>query len=280
MISLNTCTELILNISEDDNNTVYCCRATTMQGTQEASFTLVISPPHQSVSPSQTLTISVTSTTMEISVVSDDPPSRPKFKDMNHNNLLTGGVIIGVVFTLVALLTLVSIYFRKRKRRERVSNKLIYSFNGSRKDATEHTDEANWMGDPETGLLIATLTSRSNPSLSAAHDEVLFSHRGRLEIPFSALDLQEKLGGGTFGETFKGTLRNLDYPHRQPKPCVIKLLKSNLYLSPKSASHFYANFFLRHCYQCAERCPAITVGLDAVCRITFPPFEAAWMLYN
>ena len=198
-----------------------------MQGTLEASFTLTTSPPHQSVSPFPTHTISEASITNEISVASDsdDLSSHSKIKDMDR--ILTGGLIVGVVVTSVALLTLFLIFFRKRKLKRRISNKLMYSFNGNRRDATEHTDEANWMGDPDTGLIIATLTSRSNPSLSEA--QILSDHRGRPEVPFSALYLQEKLGNGTFGAIFKGALRNLSYPHRQPKPCVIKLLKSNQY---------------------------------------------------
>ena len=199
-----------------------------MQKSQEINFTLIISQSLQpaSLSPTHTHTIiSEASVTMKNSVVSDDPPSWTGFKvDMNHN-VLTGGVIVGAVFTIVVFLTLISIYFRRRKRRGRISNKPVYNFNGNRKYAIEHTDEANWITDPETGLIIATLTSRSNPSLSEA--QILLSHREKMEVPFSALDLNEKLGDGTFGEIFKGALRNLAYPHRQPKPCIIKLLKSS-----------------------------------------------------
>ena len=164
----------------------------------------------------------------------------------NHN-LLTGGVIIGVVFASVVLLTLVSIYFRRRKQKGRVSNKLTYSFNRSRKVASEHTDENNWKSDPETGLIIATLTSKSNPSLSES--QTLLIHREKLEVPFSALDLQEKLGSGTFGDVdlFKGALRNLSYPHRQPKPCVIKLLKSNVHSLRQLVFSMTVILSLRHC---------------------------------
>ena len=222
------CTELILNISEDDNCTVYCCRATTMQRSQEINFTLIISQSLQpaSLSPTHTYTIiSEASVTMENSVVSNGLPSWTGFKDNMNHNVLTGGVIVGAVFTLVVFLTLISIYFRRRKRRGRISNKPVYNLNGNRKYAIEHTDEANWITDPETGLIIATLTSRSNPSLSEA--QILLNHREKIEVPFSALDLHEKLGDGTFGEIFKGALRNLAYPHRQPKPCIIKLLQSS-----------------------------------------------------
>ena len=199
-----------------------------MQRSQEINFTLIISQSLQpaSLSPTHTYTIiSKASVTMENSVDSDDPPSWTEFKGELKHNVLTGGVIIGAVFTLVAFLTLISIYFRRRKRRGRISNKPVYNLNGNRKYAIEHTDEANWITDPETGLIIATLTSRSNPSFSEA--QILLNHREKIEVPFSALDLHEKLGNGTFGEIFKGALRNLAYPHRQPKPCIIKLLQSS-----------------------------------------------------
>jgi hypothetical protein len=194
-----------------------------MQGTQETNFTLIVTQPLQPPSLSPTYDIIEASITTENS---DDLPDL-EFKDDMDHSILTGGVIIAMVFILVVFLTLISIYVRRRKHRRRVSNKLAYNFNGSRKYAIERTDEANWIGDPETGLMIAALTSRSSPSHSES--QVLFNHTEKLEVPFSALDLYEKLGDGTFGETFKGALRNLAYPHRQPKPCVIKLLKSSNY---------------------------------------------------
>ena len=222
IITLNT--ELILIISDKDNNTVYCCRTTTVQGPQETSFTLIVSQPHQSVSPSPTHTVSGNSDTLfsvATPMVSDaNLPSRPDLKN-NEEHTLIGSVIVSVVVILVALLTLISIYCRKYKRKWKGSNN---NFNGSAKDA-EHIGEAWNMGmsDLETGLF-ATLTGRGNPSFSP---QVLSAHGERLEVPFSALDLQDRLGNGTFGAIFKGALRNLAYPHRQPKPCVVKLLKSN-----------------------------------------------------
>ena len=200
-----------------------------MRRSQEINFTLMVSRPLKpaslELSPTHTI-ICETSVTMNNSVVSDDLPSWTEFKDDMDHSVLTEGVIIGAVFTSVVFLTLISIYFRRRKHRGRISNKLVYNFNGSRKYAIEHTDEGNWIRDPETGSIIATLTSRSNPSLSESQIKFL-NHREKIEVPFSALDLYEKLGDGTFGEIFKGALRNLAYPHRQPKPCVIKLLKSS-----------------------------------------------------
>ena len=250
------CTELIVNISEDDNRTVYCCRLTTMQDTLETSFTLtIIQPQQQSVSPSSSQTLSTTieaSVTMDISIVSaDDPPSQTEHKYVNpiNYNALTGGIIVGVVFISVVLLSLISVYLRRRKHRGKVSNKFMYNFNHGRQGASENTHEANnWKSDPETGLLIATLTSRSNPSLSEY--QILLNHRETLEVPFSALDLQEKLRNGAFGDVdiYKGVLRNLDYHHRQPKPCVIKLLNGNIALSLKSTKHIIildSYFFLQ-----------------------------------
>lgn len=217
---------------------MYCCRTTSIEGNQEATFTLIVNPQHEPVSPSSahkhTSATSEASDILDrvitttVSVTSDDQPLRSEMKTENH--ILIGGAIVGIVFASVSLLTLVSVYYRKRTFREMgSSNKKMYSYScsGNRKDA-QLSREARSMriDDPETGLIIASLTSRDNPLFSMPALS-LSNHENRLEVPFSALEFLDKLGNGIFGEVFKGTIRNLAYPHRQPKPCVIKLLKGN-----------------------------------------------------
>lgn len=134
----------------------------------------------------------------------------------NKYFILMGSVGSAAVLVIIVLI-LLSVTLCKLTRGKN-NAELLDSFNrGTICDETDVDDYRNAISSEEKTV-----------SLHAgghATPHVAIDIGGKHEVPFSSLDLQEKLGTGDFGTTYKAALRNLCYPHRQPKLCVVKLLK-------------------------------------------------------
>ena len=105
---------------------------------------------------------------------------------------------------------------------------MMYRFNGNTHHHTEHINDA-WsisISKVEMGLTVIQTDSNTLPLPS----RILGDCGDGLEVPFSALDLQDMLGMGAFGAVYKAVLRNPYYPHRAPRKCAVKLLKGNIVL--------------------------------------------------
>ena len=162
-------------------------------------------------------TISVTMTTSVI------PPDLHQQSGFKTEYLITiGGVGGGIILVLITITLLIIIVYKINKAK---NTELTYSSNDrSRARHVERNLEDGWgitMREAETGQWPQQMSS-NGASLSPL---VLNSCRSRLEIPISALDLHVNLGVGDFGAVYKGTLRNLHFPHRQLRTCAVKVLK-------------------------------------------------------
>lgn len=149
-------------------------------------------------------------------------PGSPSLHQPSHNFekqylIAIGGATSVIILTLIILSSLILVICKMNRVKD---TKVKHSSNCTTKHA-EHTQD-DWSTDAEIGLRPQPM-GYCGASMSP---RVLNSClKGRLEVPFSALDLQDTLGMGNFGTVYKAELRNLSYPHRQPKPCVVKILK-------------------------------------------------------
>ena len=154
---------------------------------------------------------------LTVNLVTTATPVSPSVHQPTHNFekwyvLAIGGATGGIVLTLIILSSLIVVVC-KMSRMKYSSNSTIKHVEHGEGDC--NTDTEMGLRPQQTGYCGASLSPRVLNSCL----------KGRLEVPFSALDLQDKLGMGTFGTVYKAELRNLSYPHRQPKPCVVKILK-------------------------------------------------------
>lgn len=167
-------------------------------------------------------------TSLTLNLVTTAIPVLPSVHQPKHNFekwylIAIGGATGGIVLTLVILSSLIVVVFKM---------KVKYSSKSMIKNAEHVEDDCT---DAEMGLR-PQLTGYCGASLSP---RVLNSClKGRLEVPFSALDLQDKLGKGAFGTVYTAKLQNLSYPHRQPKPCIVKILKG------REVTWFFSLFLL------------------------------------
>ena len=248
---------------EETKITEHCCwpqsTVTGIDGTKNGFYALLMQTKSQILlssvaSPNTQSKIHTQSkgnptTSLTVNLVTTATPVLPSVHQPNHNFenwylIAMGGVIGGIFLALIILSALIVTVCKMSKIKDA---KLKYSSSSTTNHAENVKDDRST--DAEMGLR-PQLTGCCGASLSP---RVLNSClKGRLEVPFSALNLQDKLGMGVFGTVFKAELRNLSYPHRQPKPCVVKILKGRevtrcIYIFP-SLSLFLSFHYSHHYY--------------------------------
>lgn len=181
-----------------------------------------VSPSHTQdyrISKSLTTSTCTTGPTVTVPSVAMDVDHLGGNSGFTRQHIIIVGCVGGGLILFSLLLVTVCVFFGKRRREKNGRfQRRTYRFSISAKRVENVEDDltTSFGGTEDRGA------GSLNASLSCQ------TAKGKYEVPFTALEVGERIEMGAFVTVHKAVLRNLHYPHRPPLTCVVNLLKGEV----------------------------------------------------